>query len=31
MTIQEHPSYGYAKDVVDNNIDAPDYVQKQCV
>ena len=30
MTIQEHPSYGYAKDVVDNNIDAPDYVQKQC-
>ena len=30
MSIQEHPSYGYAKDVVDNNIDAPDYVQKQC-
>ena len=30
MTIQEHPSYGYAKDVVDNNINAPDYVQKQC-
>ena len=29
-TIQEHPAYGYAKDVVDNNIDAPDYVQKQC-
>ena len=30
MIIQEHPSYGYAKDVVDNNINAPDYVQKQC-
>lgn len=30
MTIQEHPSYRYAKDVVDNNIDAPDYVIKQC-
>lgn len=30
MTIQEHPSYRYAIDVVDNNINAPDYVQKQC-
>lgn len=30
MTIQEHPSYRYAIDVVDKNVDAPDYVIKQC-